>query len=198
MELYVCNSLKDNNISQAVNLHIQNLSYRSFITKFGAKFLEELYKDWIKGDNAILIIAKSNQNIEGFVLGIKNNKLLFNPVKSKMIKYLKLIFFTLLKKPQFIPKILETFFYKRKSQTDINSELLVIVTSTENRSKGLGTELVRKLNEEFKKSGINQYVVTVHAEMEKSNKFYLKNKMSLLDSFMMFNTKWNMYFNKII
>jgi GNAT superfamily N-acetyltransferase len=87
--------------------------------------------------------------------------------------------------------------YKNKSDHSIKSELLVIVTEANNRSKGLGSKLVHHLNEEFKKENISEYTVTVHAEMEKSNNFYLRNGMNLLNSFELYDVVWNEYKNDI-
>ena len=81
----------------------------------------------------------------------------------------------------------------RQLIAEVKAELLVIVTDEKNRSKGLGTELVNKLNTEFLNSRINNYIVTVHAEMDRSNAFYIKNQMKLEKTFSLYGTKWNMY-----
>ncbi len=193
MPLYICNDINDPNIDKAVLLHIEHLSYRSFITSFGPRLLSALYRDWIRLDNAILIISEEHGSANGFVLGIKNKDLLFNPIKLNPLKYAKYIFSTLCRKPLLLKKMFETLFYKSKSKNAVKAELLVIVTDSNNRSGGLGSTLVNRLSEEFQKNRINEYVVTVHAEMKKSNNFYIKNKMTYSDSFILYGTKWNIY-----
>ncbi len=193
MSIYICNNVSDNNINKAVLLHIEHLAYRSFITIFGPKLLADLYRDWIKLDNAILIISDDDGSVNGFVLGIKNKELLFEPIKLNPFKYAKHIFKTLYKKPLLIKKLFETLSYKGKSKSTVKAELLVIVTDSNNRSKGLGTSLVNQLSREFQKNDIAEYLVTVHSDMAKSNNFYLKNKMVYTDSFILYGTKWNTY-----
>ena len=153
----------------------------------------ELYKDWINENNAILILALNKSNLDGFVLGIKNKDLLFNPIKKHPFKYFKFVMLGLIKKPLLFSKLIETLFYKGKSTSNIKGELLVIVTNEETRSMGLGSEMVKMLNTQFMKCNIKQYLVTVHAEMQRSNNFYIKNQMELEKSFDFYGTKWNMY-----
>jgi hypothetical protein len=72
IKFYPCNNIDNPNIREAVSLHIEHLSYRSFITKFGFQFLLKLYKDWISDKNAILMLATEDDKLIGFILGIKD------------------------------------------------------------------------------------------------------------------------------
>lgn len=193
MSFYTCKDIGDENIERAIELHIEHLSYRSFITNFGKLFLLTLYKDWLEQKNAILIFSEEENKITGFVLGIVNKNLLFSPIISAPFKYLKFILPAVIKKPVIILKLFETLFYKRKSKISCNSELLVIVTAGNARSKSIGSKLVIELGKEFIKYNIWEYVVTVHAEMERSNNFYIKNNFKYNQSFNLYGTMWNMY-----
>ena len=198
MVIYKCDNIDDENVVEAARMHIEHLSYRSFITDFGLKFIIELYKDWLKDNNAILLLATNEGELSGFVLGLKNNQRLFVPIKRNPMKYFKIIFLCILKRPYILKKIFETLFYTSKAHVESTSELLVIVTNSKNREKGLGTQLVNSLNSEFKKENILNYTVTVHKKMDRSNNFYIKNNMNLEKSFDMYGSKWNLYLNKII
>ena len=79
----------------------------------------------------------------------------------------------------------------------IKAELLVIAVEAKSRSKSIGSVLVEKLNNEFKKQGVLEYKVTAHKEMNKSNNFYLKNGMRLLKTFNLYNIPWNIYLKNI-
>ena len=193
MSFYICKDIDDENIERAIELHIEHLSYRSFITHFGKLFLLTLYKDWMEQRNAVLIFSEEENEINGFVLGIVNKDLLFSPIFSSPLKYLKFILPTFIQKPVIIKKLFETLFYKSKSKISCKSELLVIVTAGNARSKSIGSKLVIELNQEFKKYNMWEYVVTVHAEMERSNNFYIKNNFKYNHSFNLYGTKWNMY-----
>ncbi len=193
MSFYICSNSEDNYVEQAVSLHIRHLSDGGFITKLGNDFLLALYKDWLRLGNAILIFSLEGDKLNGFVLGIKKKDRLFNPIKARPITYLGYLLSAILKKPFLLPKIIESIFYEGKSTTKINAELLVIVTDGENRSRGIGSEMVGLLGKEFLDCGINEYVVTVRKEMERSNNFYVKNKMTLCDSFLFYGKIWNMY-----
>jgi hypothetical protein len=184
-------------LSEAARLHIEHLSYRSFITLFGNKFMVELYKDILADKLGFFIFALEDGHVCGFVLGCINSKQLFNIIARKFIKYFMIIFPRIILNPQIIPKLFETLFYVNKENTNVESELIVIVTDINHRSTGVGKQLVSVLDQEFLKHGVHQYKVTVHDEMKKSNNFYVKNGMKLSANFMMYGVKWNMYINQL-
>lgn len=196
MSFYVCKNIEDENIERAVELHIEHLSYRSFITHFGKLFLLTLYKDWLERKNAVLIFSEEENKVNGFVLGIVNKDLLFSPIVSSPFKYSKFILPVVIKRPVIMKKLFETLFYKRKFKISCKSELLVIVTAGDTRSKSVGSKLVAELDQEFKNHKVWEYVVTVHAEMERSNNFYIKNNFKYNQSFNLYSTKWNLYLKK--
>lgn len=183
---------------KAASLHVEYLSYRSFITMFGTKFIFELYKDILAKDFGFFVFATNGANVYGFVLGCTDSGMLLKIITRNFLKYLKIILPKILVNPLLLFKIFETFFYTKKENSLIKAELIVIVTDQNNRSRGLGSKLVSVLNEEFLKIGIVQYKVTVHSEMTRSNNFYIKNGMHLACSFNMYKVKWNLYENYII
>ena len=184
-------------LSEASRLHIEHLSYRSFITMFGNKFMVELYKDILSDKLGFFVFAMDGENVCGFVLGCVNSKLLFKIIIRKFPKYLLIILPRIVVSPQIIPKLFETLFYVNKENTNVDSELIVIVTDSNYRAVGIGSQLVDVLNKEFLKRGVHQYKVTVHDEMKMSNNFYIKNGMKLCASFLMYNVKWNLYINQL-
>jgi GNAT superfamily N-acetyltransferase len=197
MEVLTLLDPNDKAIAEAAQLQIDYLSYRSFITKFGRNFLVELYRDWVATGNAILVIAVENPHVRGFVLGIKDKNLLFAPLKKKPFKYLPYVLAGLAKNPLRIVRVVETLFYNKGSVSQNGAELLVIVIDKDAQSKGLGTSLVQRLEDEFRKSNIDEYIVTVHSQMERSNDFYIKNGMTLDKSFTFYGVKWNQYRKRI-
>jgi len=184
-------------LSAAAHLHVEHLSYRSFITLFGPKFITEIYRDILSGNLGFFVFALDGGKVCGFVLGCTNTRLFFSLIKRKPFKYFALVAPRLMAKPQLFKKLFETLFYVDKENSAIDPELIVIVTDSEHRGRGIGSTLVSVLNGEFRKRGIREYKVTVHDEMKRSNSFYLKIGMKLLSSFTMYGTKWNLYRCKI-
>ena len=184
-------------LSEAAHLHITHLSYRSFITMFGNKFMLELYRDILADGLGFFIFALEGKNIYGFLLGCTNSQQLLSVIKRRLFKYFRIILPKLILNPGLLPKLFETLFYVKKENSNIESELIVIVTDSNHRSAGVGSGLVSTLNNEFIKRNVHQYKVTVHDEMKRSNNFYMKNGMTLSADFIMYGVKWNLYVNKI-
>lgn len=181
----------------AARLHIAHLSYRSFITLFGIRFIAELYHDILSSNQGFMVFAFEKKNVCGFVLGCLDNKKIFSSVKKKFLKYFRILLPRLIIRPRLIPKIVETLFYVNKENTDVHAELIVIVTDTNYRGLGIGSGLVERLNAEFIKRGVRSYKVTVHDEMKRSNNFYIQNGMKPATSFQMYGVKWNLYIKKL-
>jgi len=184
-------------LNAASQLHIKHLSYRSFITMFGSKFMLELYRDILAERLGFFVFALDGKSVGGFVLGCTNSQQLFGLVMRRPFRYFKMIVPRLIVKPALIPKLFETLFYVKRENSAVDSELVVIVTDENYRDSGVGTRLVSVLNDEFRKRKIHQYKVTVHDEMMRSNNFYVKNGMRLSASFRMYGVKWNLYLNEI-
>ena len=148
-------------------------------------------------NSAFFVFALDRKGVCGFVLASMDSNKIFSSVKRKIFTYSKIILPRLIARPMLIPKLFETFFYVKKENTDVKSELIVIVTDSNNRSKGIGSQLVNRMNAEFLKRNVMEYKVTVHDEMKRSNQFYIKNGMTLATSFMMYHVKWNLYVKQL-
>jgi GNAT superfamily N-acetyltransferase len=197
IEYKTIDSINEELLREAAILHIDGLSYRSFITLFGVKFITEIYKDALRNNIAFFVFALDNNKVFGYVMGCTDTQQLFKSVFKKFPKYIGIMLPKIIMSPRLIIKLFETLFYVDKENTAVNSELVVIVTNANYRSKGIGAGLVNNLDKEFLKRGINQYKVTVHDEMVRSNKFYINLGMKLSTSFKMYGVKFNLYVNSI-
>ena len=197
MEYKVVYEYNKNLLRQAADLHYEDLSYRSFITSFGRNFLYQLYKGILLCRLGFFVFANSDSRVKGFVLGCTDSTKLMSVIFRRFWIFAKSIIPVILKNPALITKLFETIFYSRKEGVKIKAELLVIAVEAKSRSKSIGSILVEKLNNEFKKQGILEYKVTAHKEMNKSNNFYLKNGMGLLKTFNLYNIPWNIYLKNI-
>lgn len=192
-QYFVSDEFKLGQCAQAARLHYEYLSYRSFITNFGPEFLIEIYKDLLNQKLGFLVCYEVEQKIRGFALACLDTNLLFQRIKKKRIKYSLMILKSLIKRPLLIGKILETLRYTIKEDCQTKAELMVIAIDKDFRSKGVGSELIRRMETTFKKMRITDYKVTVHEAMERSNSFYKMNGFTLQRKFTMYNVIWNLY-----
>ncbi|MCD4795142.1 MAG: GNAT family N-acetyltransferase [Bacteroidales bacterium] len=197
MQIEIVKKKSDRFVKDAVKLHIEALSYRSFITELGFRFLYKLYTSIFHLDLGFLIVASVNNKLKGFILATEDSDLLFKVIIKRFYIFIPLIIMRILRKPQIIIKLIQTILYNKKVDINIKSELVVIAVDNTERSKGMGREMLNELSIEFLKRNITEYKVTVHEEMHKSNNFYLKNSFLFLKSFSMYGVIWNLYSKKI-
>jgi len=186
-------------LKQMCKLHYEALSYRSFITNFGEKFLFTMYKLILKKSIGFIAIAKKEDELAGFTLNVFNSSKLFPLILWNFLLFLPTMMPVLLKNPSLIKKTLLMALYGSKKNCEIQAELLVIIVNESLRSQGVGEELIKNTNIHFGKKGIVEYIVTVHAVMTQSNNFYKKVGM-LLDakhSFSFLGSDWNVYVNRL-
>lgn len=193
MEYRVISEYDENLLKQAADLHYENLSYRSFITCFGPEFLYQLYKGILACRLGFFVFASSNSKLKGFILACIDSTKLMLVIAERFWIFARLIIPVIFRNPALIKKLLETILYWKKEGVAMKAELLVIVVERKSRLERIGSILIEKINDEFRRQGILEYKVTVHKEMSESNNFYLKNGMQLLRTFQLYSTQWNIY-----
>ena len=202
MELKVIDSVTESGneefLRQAARLHHESLSYRSFITLFGVPFLYRIYETVLLKRQGILVAAHESGVLKGFTLGCLDTNRLTGMMLKRLAVFLPLVASALIKHPGLLGKLWETLFYADKEGVDVKPEMVVIAVVEAERSKGLGAELMRRLEAAFKEQGVSRYKVTVHRDMEESNRFYQRNGMVLRKEFKMYGYVWNVYAKEII
>lgn len=178
---------------EAARLHHEILSYRSFITAFGAGFLKEIYRDILEDGQGLIAAFKDGEQVRGFVLGCFSTGAMFAAVKRHFVKYFLMMVPLCLRNPRLIARILETLSYVRRESCDVEAELVVMAVDARYRSRGIGKELLRLLEKELLRRNICQYKVTVHDEMERSRHFYQQNGFCLRNQFAMYGVMWDLY-----
>jgi len=182
----------------AVRLHEEALSYRSFITRFGRRFLLRIYEDILERQIGFIVFAKTAEsNISGFLLACTDMRRLFDLTMRQYFEYVVLMLPRLITRPHLVAKIFETLLYPYKESIPIFSELLVIAVESPFRSRNVGTNLIRTMEKEFVRRGIGEYKVTVHESMADSNRFYRSIGMTRSGTFRLYGTTWNLYTKQI-
>lgn len=197
MEFQVTNKIDRNIIFQAAKLHYESLSYRSFITLFGQKFLELIYETLLQEQLVFFVLAVEQGNLLGFILACVDSSKLSQIMIKRFNLFFPIIMNVLIKKPYLIKNIFETIFYSSKEEKGIKPELLIMAVDESYRSLGIGSKMIVTMEEEFLRLGYKKYKVTVHQGMARSNKFYQANKMSFLKDFVLYGCTWNLYQKEI-
>ncbi len=193
MDVRVINTVDGEMFSQIAKLHYDSLSYRSFITLFGVDFLRKIYEAIVMERLGFFVVAVETNALKGFLLGLTDSTQLTKIIFKRILNFLPMLISGLIKHPGAIRYLWETVFYADKEGGEIKPELLVMAVQEEHRSQGIGSALVRKLDEEFRKKGIHHYKVTVHQEMKRSIHFYERNCMSFKKPFRLYGHVWNVY-----
>jgi ribosomal protein S18 acetylase RimI-like enzyme len=160
---------------------------------FGTGFLRLLYQEWLRQGLAFLVVASQETELAGFVLGCPDSSRLMSAIYRRPWVFVGPVLKVLLRKPTVLPRLLETLFYSRREDCQVKAELVVIAVKAGQRSQGLGRSLLKRLDREFAAREIGSYKVTVHSEMEASNRFYRQNGFLEYHRFWLYGVEWCLY-----
>lgn len=186
--------LKDN--SAIARIHADSLK-GDFLPSLGEEFLTHLYAGIIANPHNICIGDKSGGKVNAFLVGTADvglflRKALLSNFFSLSIAMIK----RLLLNPKLLGNLIETLTYTSK-ENGPKSELVVIAVKNEFQGKGLGANLIRSLEREYKKRGIDIYKLTVHAD-KKAVDFYKHLGFKKIGSFDLYSKNWLVLEKKII
>lgn len=184
-------------LHDVVWLHHTALSYRSFITAFGPRFLTVLYRELLRRDNGFLVVATEDGALVGFILACPDSTRLLSAVVRSPFQVGSIIVPALLRSPRLLTKLIETLRYGGRLRVPIRSELLVIAVVPGRRSAGIGRQLLTTLRAELRTRGIDAYKVTVHEQMADANRFYADNGLAMVDGFRLYGVRWNLYVDRL-
>lgn len=169
-------------------LHSSSIT-TGFLSILGNRFLSLLYKAIDKSPYSCLFVGKDESGkVTGFISGALSVKKMYRWI---ILRYGILFFLYLLPlafKKSFLSKILETLFYTNKQSSNIDhteceAELLSMAVHESTRGTGIGSILVRRLDEYFVDSDIAEYKVVTFSEDKVSNGFYVKSGFKLFTQF---------------
>lgn len=190
--------------SAIASLHRETLT-SSFLAKLGIRFLESLYSFLIEKELLIVYIEK--EGVKGFVSFSTNS----SGMMKRFIVTCPLCVFTLmgilLTSPILLKRFIETFLAPFKSKT-IHSpsgiillskaELLSISVDPNCQQSGIGSQLLKALEEQLLIKGIHKYKVIAGVSLEGANKFYLRNGFTFISQVIIHgNELSNIYIKEI-
>jgi len=158
-------------------LHYQGLN-QSFLRELGIPFLTSMYRFFI--NHELVYVYLEGEDVKGFISASLSTNKVMRRFISKSPTGIVNIIIAVLKKPQLIKSILETYKSPHTEQSgapiDLPSvELLSIVVSDTARQGGVGTQLLSVLEAELQRLQVRKYKVVAGAKLIGANRFYLKN-----------------------
>ncbi len=179
---------------EVAKLHISGIG-TGFISSLGLDFVTAMYEAIARSKYGIGLVALRDNEVMGFAAFTTNLGALYKSViLCKGFRFASILAGRIISIER-IKKVLETLFYPgRVEKSNLpKAELLSIVVSENERSKGLGKELLRKGFEQCREKGIEKIKVLVGAENEPANKVYLSCGFDLVDQIDNHGIKSNIY-----
>ena len=140
----------------------------------GENFLFNFYKNLLKNKNCAIFVAKSDNEVIGFIAGSADGKYQSLEMQYKIVKMILIKCVTDLKFILEIIRLIKRKYYYITLR--IKAELIAVVVKSEYRRKGAGKELVKKLEDFFIKNKVNFYYVFADDNVSDSMDFYYFSK----------------------
>ena len=189
---------KKSDINKLAEIHFLEL-HSDFLPGLGQEFLRLLYLNLLQSKNTHIWVCELDNNVQGFVVGSKNFSNDFKKIVLKnFIRFVILISPQIIKSPNILKNILETFLYAKKQGHDlIEAELIVIAVSTKFHRKGIGKKLIFMLEKSFMKDNVEKYKVIVNKNNSKANLLYNSIGFKKQREFLLYGKKLNLYIKEI-
>lgn len=172
-----CKTFEDDELRAIGNLHYKCIDL-GFLSKLGTKFLFYLYKAMSVSDDVVVIVAKDQDHVIGFISGTQGS--FYNVYKNLIKRHffsVSLVLIPRLFRFSNFKKILEILFYTKEENnlSDLpKAELLSLAVAKEYRGSGVSQELFIMLADHFKEVKINNFKIIVGEDLNGAQKFYEK------------------------
>lgn len=158
-------------------LHAETLT-KSFLASLGEQFLNQLYAFLIQTEK--VWVYKEEDEIKGFVSFSSNPAGMMKRFLISCPGSIFILAFKTIIHPIHLKQFTETFCtpFKSKRNETIGlplGELLSISVSPHCQASGIGSQLVKALEEYLRQNHIFHYKVVAGGELVGANKFYVKN-----------------------
>lgn len=137
--------------------------------------LLQIYYESILKHNSYCFVAQRNNNIIGFGAGGSNTRLAIKEfIRENFFSMLMVV----IKNPSFLLSRIKNYFAIISSTNKVNSianiRLLAIAVDPDVESHGIGSALMRKLEQEVKADGHRYFGLSVHKDNQMAVKLYEK------------------------
>lgn len=160
-------------IPQVADIHFKYLSL-GVLHELGENFLQSFYKSLAKDENTFTLVAVSNSKIVGFATGATNLRAI---PKDMILRLLLPAILAVIKNPFLAVKLFQTLFYPSFKSNSKIGEIFSLAVIPSARGKGIGTDLIKACQIEFKKRGFSHFQLSVREKMQEANIFYQKLKL---------------------
>ncbi len=167
-------NLNPQELNQIVNLHLEVLP-ESFINNFGKNFLRSAYDTMAKDPNNIFLLLKQDEQVIGFLVAAKDGgKFTRNVVLKLPFQTIRNIFIQSLRQPLLVLLLIRWLITSIGHKFRIKTDLKYIAIQPGYQGRGLGSRLIKQLEQVLIKSQIGQFLVGTKAANLLSNRFYRK------------------------
>jgi len=179
MEVTVISARADD-FALVARLHSASIT-EGFLSTLGLRFLTVLYRGIQTAPRSGVLVAKDGGTILGFVAYTTDVATCYRWVLARRLFPLGMALLPSLLKPSVHARCLQTLLYPFRARDDASPEaqssgrrpeLLSMAVSDRARGQGIGKQLVRSLDEQFRRLEVESYVVVTYAKDERSNGFY--------------------------
>lgn len=171
-------NIQEQHISQVAKLHQENLP--SFLSEYPLSFIEKFYHQQLKRNKQLLLGDFEDGELRGFVFGTDHVENLY---KDFITDHQFYFYFQTICTLFFNPKYILLFaskFVSKKYVSRCKRQLVYIAVDAHAGKKGVGTSLLKALEEEWK--DMKYYELEVEAN-NKAFCFYKKNGFFLVHEY---------------
>ena len=167
--------LNSSDYRTVASLHCDNIN-QGFLATLGVPFLTLLYKAIDKDSESILLVARVDRRIVGFVTGTRGLGRIY---KQLLLKPLRLIYSlkSCILSPSKMYKILEVLLISKGSNISADlpkQELLSIVVNPAYQGGGHAENLFKALCSHFRAEGASSFRIVVGSNLDRAHAFYTK------------------------
>jgi ribosomal protein S18 acetylase RimI-like enzyme len=160
---------------QVAQLHADNID-QGFLSTLGASFLSLLYEAIDANDNSVLLIARQEERVVGFVAGTEGLGSIYLQLLRRWPRLL-LSLLPAIVSPRKLARIAEILLLGKKSVPFPNlphAELMSIAVESGQRGQGRAQLLYQELVDHFRQRGVVAFRIVVGQQLEMAQHFYKK------------------------
>lgn len=175
--------MKLTDLNEVVHLHLKAFP-GFFLTNMGKNFLFELYKNFLRSNSSICLVAEIEKSIAGFAVGNLNPNGFFKKVLIRRgIVFLYYSLGALVKNPFYIAKrLFYALFYRGEQPVTISNAALLssLGVNPGNKKNGVGTQLISTFcKTAFSRGAHAVYLITDRMNNDETNLFYIRKGFNL-------------------